>query len=136
MDYISFINTYSLGVVATVAPDGNPSAALIGMAAMSSGQILLCAKGDGRTLRNIRDRSRVALVFSRDDIETIQIEGDAVIPGGDDLTRFLAEWRLANPNSGIFKPGSDLILVVVQPTWVRRYSIVLGEPVVSEHHIR
>lgn len=127
-DHITFINTHPLGVVATVSPDGDPSAALIGMTALSSGQILFCAKGDGRTLRNIRDHARVALVFSRDDIETIQIEGNAWIPRGEVLTGLLAEWKLANPDSGIFNPGSDLTLVVVEPTWMRNYLVT------QDHH--
>ncbi|MCA9834679.1 MAG: pyridoxamine 5'-phosphate oxidase family protein [Thermomicrobiales bacterium] len=135
LDHITFINAFPLGVVATIQSDGNPSAALIGMAATDTGEVLFCAKSDGRTLRNLHQHSRIAVVFTDGDTTSLQVEGDARIPVEDDLAACLDAWLAANPTSGISKPESDLVLLAVQPAWVRQYSVTTGTPAILEYNV-
>lgn len=108
-----------LGVVATVAPDGSPEAALVGLAATDDAELVFDTSRSSRKVANIERQRRVADVVGWDDEVTVQLEGDADFPTGADRDRCLEAYFAQYPDGRERARSANIVHVRVRPHWVR-----------------
>lgn len=124
-----FVRMCGSAVLATTAPGGAPQAALVGVAMVDTGEIILDTPRQSRKIRNLSSERRVALVVVFGDV-SLQIEGAARVVEGAERESFGAAYNEAFPGSRALTAGFDV--VVVQPTWVRVYDAGSSPAVVTE----
>jgi pyridoxine/pyridoxamine 5'-phosphate oxidase len=81
---LPFLRRHRLAVVSTVR-DGAPQAAVVGIAVTDALDIFFDTLSASRKYANLVADPRVALVIGWDGEETVQIEGIADVPSGDEL---------------------------------------------------
>ena len=116
-DLTTYVRAHPDAVVATLGPEGEPHAAYLPMVATAIGELVFDARDDSRKVANIRRDPRVAVVLGGPDGTTVQLQGTADEPAGDDLTRCAEAYRAAHPDSSIGSPG--IVVVRVTPDWTR-----------------
>jgi len=120
-----------LAVVSTVHDSGAPEAALVGFALTERNEIVFDSLGSSRKAINIARRPVAALVIGWDNDITVQIEGDARRPQGDDLTYAKAAYFREWPDGRGRENWPDIAYIVVKPRWLR-YANYAGAPVIEE----
>jgi pyridoxine/pyridoxamine 5'-phosphate oxidase len=118
-------------VVSTVDESGAPEAALMGFALTHGNEVVFDTLSTSRKAVNLARNPKAALVIGWDDNISLQIEGLARRPTGDDLasakTAYFREW----PDGRARENWPNIAYVVVRPKWIR-YSNYSGAPVVEE----
>jgi pyridoxine/pyridoxamine 5'-phosphate oxidase len=121
-------------VVSTVNESGAPEAALMGFALTEAKEVVFDTMSTSRKAVNLARNSAAALVIGWDDNISLQIEGIARRPVGDDLASakeaYFREW----PDGRARETWPNIAYVVVQPKWIR-YSNYSGAPVVEEFRL-
>src|SRR5947208_666694 len=87
-----FIGRHRLGVLATVSASGAPEAAVVGVAVTDDLELIFDTVESTRKAQNLRRDPRIAFVIGWDDEQTVQYEGTADEPAGDELER-LRRWN-------------------------------------------
>src|ERR1700730_10056796 len=95
---LEIIRQKRLAVVSTVHPSGAPEAALVGIATTGTHEIVFDTFSTSRKARNLAQRPAVALVVGWDDEISVQIEGLARRPEGEDLAAAKAAYFAAWPD--------------------------------------
>ena len=108
-----------LAVVSTVSDSGAPEAALVGFALTKRNEIVFDTMSSSRKAVNIASRSAAALVIGWDDNVTIQIEGEARRPEGDDLADAKAAYYGEWPDGRARESWPDIAYIAVKPRWLR-----------------
>jgi len=109
------------GVLATTAADGAPEAALVGIAALDDGTLVVNAPASARKVANLRDQPRVALVVGTGAVRSLQIEGVAEVLEGDARIRLATAYDAQYPGSRSLADG--FIVIAIHPRWVRDYDV-------------
>jgi hypothetical protein len=130
-DILAFLRKQRLGVVATRTPDGAPQAAVVGIAVTDELDIIFDTLDTTRKLLNLRGDARVALVIGWDDSQTVQIDGIADEPSGDELERIKAVYFAAWPDGPTRLSWPGITYVRVRPTWIRMTDFRVSPP--AEH---
>ncbi len=122
-ELLAFMRRYRVAVQTSVARDGAPQAAVVGIAVSDAFEVVFDTLQTSRKAQNLRLNPRLALVlggWGPDDEETIQYEGVADEPRGAELE------RARDLYFGVYPDGRErlatwtgLIHVRVRPTWVR-----------------
>jgi pyridoxine/pyridoxamine 5'-phosphate oxidase len=128
--FISFVREARQGVVATVDGDGEPEAALVGLAVTDEAELLFDSLTDARKVRNIRAHPRVALVIGWDHDVSVQVEGRADLLTGAERAACGATYLEQFPGARALDPA--FVLVRVVPTWFRYYDARPDTPLVVE----
>jgi len=119
-------------VVSSINESGAPEAALMGFALTQANEIVFDTLGSSRKAANLARNPRAALVIGWDDQVSLQIEGVARRPVGDDLASakvaYFREW----PDGRAREAWPDIAYVVVQPKWIRYSNYAAGPPEVQE----
>ena len=119
-------------VVSTVNETGAPESALMGFAVTQGNEIVFDTLGSSRKAVNLARNPAAALVIGWDDSISLQIEGIARRPIGDDLasakSAYFREW----PDGRARESWPDIAYVVVKPKWIRYSNYAAGPPVVEE----
>ena len=119
-------------VVSTVNESGAPEAALMGFAVTQSNEIVFDTLASSRKAVNLAGNPAAALVIGWDDGVSLQIEGPARRPVGDDLasakSAYFREW----PDGRARENWPDIAYVVVKPKWIRYSNYGAGPPIVEE----
>ena len=87
--------------------------------------------GSSRKAVNIAHRPAAALVIGWDNDVSVQIEGDARRPQGDDLAYAKAAYFRQWPDGRSRENWPDIAYIVVKPRWMR-YANYAGAPVIEE----
>jgi hypothetical protein len=122
-------------VQASRGPADAIQAALIGIAVTDSFEIVFDTLDTTRKVRNLRAEPRMALVIGgwlSGDERTVQYEGVADEPTGDDLERVRALYYAAWPDGPSRASWPGLVYVRVRPTWVRYSDFNSDPPVIVE----
>jgi pyridoxine/pyridoxamine 5'-phosphate oxidase len=120
-----------LAVVSTVHDSGAPEAALVGFALTERDEVVFDTLGSSRKAVNIVRRPAAALVIGWENDISIQIEGDARRPRGDDLAYAKAAYFREWPDGRARENWPDIAYIVVKPRWMR-YANYAGAPVIEE----
>jgi general stress protein 26 len=118
---VDFIGCHPLAVEASSAPSGAPQAAVVGVVVTSELMLFFDTLTSSRKAENLRRDPRIAFVigWDLDEAQTVQYEGVADEPTGDELAR-LQEIYFARFPDGIERARMpDIAYFRVRPQWVR-----------------
>jgi pyridoxine/pyridoxamine 5'-phosphate oxidase len=118
-------------VVSTVNESGAPEAALMGFALTQANEVVFDTLSTSRKAVNLARNPAAALVIGWDENVSLQIEGVARRPVGDDLASAKAAYFREWPDGRVRENWPNIAYVVVRPKWIR-YSNYSGAPVVEE----
>jgi pyridoxine/pyridoxamine 5'-phosphate oxidase len=121
-------------IVSTVNESGAPEAALMGFALTEAREIVFDTLSTSRKAVNLARNPDAALVIGWDDNISLQIEGIARRPIGEDLASAKAAYFREWPDGRAREDWPNIAYVVVQPKWIR-YSNYSGAPVVEEFRL-
>ena len=133
-DVLAFVQRHDHAVEATVAPNGHPQAAVVGIVTSDAFEIVFDTEHTTRKCQNLRTDNRMALVVGWDvpAAQTVQIEGVADEPTAADLERLQTLYFDRFPDGVERLAWGTIVHVRLRPTWVR-YSDFRGEkPVIIE----
>jgi len=132
-DLLRFLEAHRTAVQCSVASGGAPQAAVIGVAVTADLELVFDTLESTRKVANLRADPRIALVLGGGDGEeiTVQYEGLADFPAGEELHRLREVYYAAFPDGPQRLAWPGLVYVRVRPTWIR-YSDYRGEPAVIE----
>jgi pyridoxine/pyridoxamine 5'-phosphate oxidase len=122
-------------VVSTVNETGAPEAALMGFAVTQSNEVVFDTLASSRKAVNLKRNPAAALVIGWDDNVSLQIEGPARRPVGDDLASAKAAYFREWPDGRAREAWPDIAYVVVKPKWIRYSNYAAGPPVVEEFRL-
>ena len=131
-DILPFAKQCKYAVEATTGPKGQPQAAVVGIVVSDTFEVFFDTRCSSRKLENIRRDSRVAFVLGCDEAWTIQLEGDADEPTGDDLARLKTLYFERFPDGRDREKWPDITYVRVRPRWVRFSDFRTAEPMIGE----
>lgn len=115
-----FVREQKRGVVAAISPDGQPEAALVGLASLDDGTLIFDSHESFRKVANIRAASRVAVVVGLNEQVTVQVEGTARIADAHDARQKLAGAYLEQfPDAKVMR--EEIVVIAIRPDWVRVY---------------
>ncbi len=135
------MRTCPLGTAATISPEGAPAAALLGVAVSDRFELVFDTLDTSRKFRNLLRDPRIALVFGAagpyttgsHDERTVQYEGKADVPSGEELTRVQESIYFKQfPDGRPRLTWPHIAYVRVQPTWIRYSNYNVGPPEIVE----
>ncbi|HEY0703749.1 MAG TPA: pyridoxamine 5'-phosphate oxidase family protein [Candidatus Acidoferrales bacterium] len=127
----SFIAGCKYGVVPSVAADGAPQSALVGIAVTPALEIIFDTVNSSRKYRNLVSRPNCSLVVGWAGELTVQYEGLAELPSGAELRRFQEVYFAAWPDGVERMSWAGIAYFVVRPSWIR-YSDFNQRPALVE----
>jgi pyridoxine/pyridoxamine 5'-phosphate oxidase len=130
-EVFDIIRRKRLAVVSTVHESGAPEAALVGFALTERDEVVFDTLGSSRKAVNIVRRPAAALVIGWENDISVQIEGVARRPQGDDLAYAKAAYFREWPDGRGRENWPDIAYIVVKPRWMR-YANYAGAPVIEE----
>ncbi|MCW2757855.1 MAG: segregation and condensation protein [Nocardioidaceae bacterium] len=118
-DLVAFVRVRGLGVVATTGTDGEPEAALVGLAASDDGELIFDTSTTSRKYLNLLGRPRAAVVVGWDDEVTLQVEGSADLPEGAERARCQEVYFEQYPDGRDRASSPEIGYVRIRPRWWR-----------------
>ncbi|MGA7123188.1 MAG: sulfate adenylyltransferase subunit CysN [Polyangiaceae bacterium] len=118
-DILDFVRRHRVCVQGSVSASGAPQAAVVGFAATDKFEIVFDTAGSSRKVANLRRDPRVTLVVGWDDEQTVQLEGIADEPAGEDLERLKSVYFGVYPDGVERQSWKDITYVRVVPRWIR-----------------
>lgn len=131
LELVRFLRQEKHGVMATLAADGAPQAAVVGYVVDDDLQLLIDTVATTRKCQNIRRDARFAFVATVGS-ETVQLEGVADEPTGPDLLPLLARYLESFPDGVARRAWPDLTYIRMRPTWARYSDFRGAEPRIAE----
>ena len=114
-----FIRRARLAVVSTVHANGTPEAALVGIAVTPKNHIVFDTPSTTRKVHNLAVRPAAALVVGWDDEQSVQIEGIARAPEGEDLAEAKQAYFAGWPDGKTRESWAAITYIAVRPGWLR-----------------
>ena len=130
-ELLAFIRRHRYAVQATTAADGAPQAAVIGVAVSDELELVFDTLGTSRKAQNLRSDPRMALVVGWDEEQTVQLEGVADEPTGDELQRLKLVYFKAFPDGPEREHWPHITYVRVRLSWARYSDFRAGGGVVE-----
>lgn len=97
VDVIAFLSREKHGAVATLAADGRPECAVVGLAWTAAGEAVFDTLGDTHKATNLRRDGRIAVTVWID-AQTVQLHGVADEPSGAERDRLVARYLEVFPD--------------------------------------
>jgi general stress protein 26 len=126
-DLYEFARLHKLAVLATVSHLQAPEAALVGIAVTSELELVFNTIESSRKCQNLRRNPKVAFVIGWEGEVTLQYEGQADEPAGNDLDRCKTVYFEAFPDGHERERWPGITYFRVRPTWAR-YSDYSKQP--------
>jgi general stress protein 26 len=115
-----FMKSEQLAVLATVAGDGKPQAALMGFAVTPQLEIIFDTVKSSRKYPNLKKNPRVAWVVGCATEITVQFEGIAQeLESEEELAKYKKTYFQTFPEGPARESWPGITYFVVRPTWVR-----------------
>ena len=132
-EFYSFMSGFKYGVVSSVAERGSPQSALVGIAVSEELEIVFDTVNLSRKYRNLVERPSCSFVVGGWSSEqTIQYEGVAFEPKGEELARYQKIYFAAWPDGPARMSWPGIAYFVVRPKWVRFSDFDKNPPLVEE----
>jgi general stress protein 26 len=132
---LEFMRSEKYAVQTSASPSGLPQAAVVGIAVTDRFEIVFDTIASSRKATNLRANPAIALVIggTRDgDERSLQYEGVADEPGGEELERLLVVYYARFPEGRERRSWPGLIYVRVKPTWIRYSNFSSSPPEIIE----
>lgn len=125
---------HKLAVQASISTAGAPQAAVVGIVVGDELEVFFDTLASSRKYRNLRRDPRLALVIGWDLEEacTLQFEGLADEPEGDELERLKQRYFASFPDGVARQALPDIAYVRVRPTFLRFNNFRGTEPKILE----
>jgi general stress protein 26 len=131
-DIKEFMAGFRYGVVSSVAADGTPQSALVGIAVTPELEVVFDTLKSTRKYSNLKARPQCSFVIGWGGEQTVQFEGVAVEPEGVELARcqqaYFAVWT--DGPSRLSWPG--ITHFCVKPRWLRYSDFDQSPPLILE----
>lgn len=131
-DLFEFISKRRLGVLASIAVDGTPQSALVGIAVSSELEIIFDTVKSSRKYINLTSNPAASFVIGWEGEVTVQYEGTAEVLAGADLERYREIYFLTWPNGRDRLSWEGIVHFVVRPTWIRYSDFDARPPRIEE----
>jgi len=118
-ELLEFLQKHRLGVLATVSPNGDPEAAVVGIAVTNRLEVVFDTLETTRKCQNLRTHAKIAFVIGWDDETTVQLEGLADEPAGAELDRLKTIYFAVYPDGVSRQSWPGITYFRVRPTWAR-----------------
>lgn len=118
-EVFQFMNRESLAVLATVAENGQPKAALMGFAVTPELEIIFDTVKSSRKYPNLKKNPRVAWVVGCTTEITVQYEGVAEELDGKPLAKYKRPYFAKFPDGPARENWPGITYFLVRPEWVR-----------------
>ena len=133
-ELLAFMRRHRLAVQASVSASG-AQAAVVGIAVTDRLEIVFDTLASTRKMQNLRTNPRIALVIGGmldGDERTVQYEGMADEPSGDELEYAKAAYYAVYPDGPDRLSWPGLTYVRVRPTWIRYSDFGANPPAIVE----
>lgn len=114
-----FLNKRKLTVLSSVAPEGNPEAAVMEFAVRKDLEIIFDTATTTRKYKNLKENPRVAFAFGWEEWDTVQYEGIAQEVAGDEREQYRALFLEKHPDAKKWDGLPETVYFKVTPTWIR-----------------
>ena len=128
----SFMAQHRYGVLSSIAENGAPQSALVGIAVSPDLEIFFDTVRSSRKYPNLIARPACAFVVGWDGERTVQYEGLASEARGPDLKRYQEVYFAAWPDAPQRVKWPDLAFFVVRPRWIRYSDYDQNPPLIEE----
>lgn len=118
-------------MLATISPTGLPQSALVGIAVMNELEIFFDTVASSRKYRNLMHNPAAAFVIGWTGEATVQYEGIASQPAGEELARYKEVYFAKFPDCVSHQSWPGIAYFVVRPKWTR-YSDYDQQPALIE----
>jgi pyridoxine/pyridoxamine 5'-phosphate oxidase len=134
-DLLTFIRSHRYAVQASVAADGSPQAALVGIAVSDAFEIVFDTLETSRKAVNLEANGRIAFVIggtADGDERTVQYEGIAVRATESDRDALLSLYFSVFPDGRQRLAWRGITHFRVTPTWIRYSNYNANPPEIVE----
>ena len=131
-DIRTFIAGQDLGVLSTIGPDGAPQSALVGIAVSSELEIVFDTVTPSRKYGNLKGNPKCSFVVGCSGEVTVQYEGEAMEPEGDELARYREIYFAKMPDGRDRLSWPGITHFVVRPRWIRYCDYNQRPPLIRE----
>jgi hypothetical protein len=129
---LAFLRDQRWAVQATVNSRRTPQAAVVGVAVTDAFELVFDTVSSTRKAKNLHGNKHIAFVIGWDDAQTVQYEGIAHEPKGEELTALKRVYFARFPDGVERERWPKIAYFRVKPTWIR-YSDFRGkQPLVRE----
>jgi pyridoxine/pyridoxamine 5'-phosphate oxidase len=118
-ELLKWIRRFRLAVLATVSPGGEPEAALVGFAMTDQFDLIFDTLSQTRKCQNLRSFPKAALVIGWEEEVTLQFEGLADEPKGEELERLKKVYFKSFPDGPLRQQWKGITYFRIRPTWIR-----------------
>ena len=118
-EIFEFIRKRNLAVISSIGPEGEPQSALVGIAVSPELQMVFDTVKTSRKYPNLKVDSRIAVVIGWEGEQTVQYEGLAVEPEGEELARAKQIYFAAWPSGVERQQWPGIAYFLVRPVWLR-----------------
>lgn len=122
-ELLAYLLSNRLGILGTLAPSGEPQAAMVGYAVTPDLEIIFDTLQTTRKYRNVTANPRVSFTVgntvSTGDERTVQYEGVAEELAGDPLARLQPVYFAAWPDGVNRVQWPHITWFVIRPRWIR-----------------
>ena len=132
---LEFLRSRRLAVQASVSVSNRPQAAVVGYAVTDRFEIVFDTVTSTRKAHNLRHNNRIALVIGgllEGEDKTVQYEGIADEPSGEELEALKRVYYAAYPDGPSRLSWPGLVYVRVRPTWIRYSDYTANPPEIVE----
>jgi pyridoxamine 5'-phosphate oxidase-like protein len=135
IELLRFLRSHRVAVEASVSPDGGAQAAVVGIAVTDGFEIVFDTVESTRKARNLRANPKLAFVIGGllpGDERTVQYDGVADEPTGEELERLKQVYYHVYPDGPSRLSWPRIMYVRVRPTWIRYSDYNEDPPLIVE----
>lgn len=132
-DLYDFIAAHALGVLSSVSAEGMPQSALVGIAVTEELEIVFDTLDSTRKYKNLISNAKASFVVGWEEETTVQFEGEAFLPVGEELERYKRVYFAKWPDGASRQSWPGLVYFVVRPRWIRYSDFSQRPPLIEEH---
>ncbi len=131
-EVFAFMSRFRYAVVSSIAPDGSPQSALVGIAVTPQLEIVFDTVKSSRKYPNLVARPRCSFVVGWGGEQTVQYEGLALEPEGVELKQCQDAYFEVWPDGPSRLSWIGIAYFAVKPLWVRYSDFLHSPPLVTE----
>ena len=132
LELYEFLAGHKLAVVGSISAEGAPQSALVGIAVTEDLEIVFDTLNSTRKYRNLTSNPKASLVVGWEGEKTVQLEGEASLPVGEELMRYKKIYFSAWPDGVSRQSWPGLVYFVVRPRWIRFSDFDQRPPLIEE----
>lgn len=128
----SFMVRFRYGVVSSISKAETPQSALVGIATTPELEIVFDIVKTSRKYPNLIERPDCSFVVGWEGEQTVQFEGLAMEPQGDELHRYQQAYFAVWPECRAHLTWPGITYFVVRPRWIRYSDFDKNPPQIEE----